>query len=535
MASEPSPPALDQVSGQASRLRQGVVRGVGLMAALHPADGCVVLLLGAVFALRVLFLLTNQLQLSADEMYYWDWSRRLDIAYYSKGPIVALLIAVSSHFFGYGQLGVRLPAVILGGLFVLLIYLYGRARLHPWHAFTVAAVAQLLPLLAGLGLAMTTDPPVLVCWAIALMALAPSVRRGTTWAWLVYGLAVGLGLGAKYTTLLLPVSLLLLTPWFVFSRPLLRQWSFWFGQGLALAGLLPMLVWNGRHGWVNLAHNLGHLGASSQFNPAQVLFGPLVLIGTQLLMLGPLTAPMLAVAGWRVVPGAWRRRDPYPLLLAALASLLVLVCVLVSTRRDVYANWPMPLAVIGLLLMIEAWAMQPPSFRDRRWLQVGSALNGLLFAIALLPFYGIRLGLSADWLPTRRLTGWREMVQSLQRQEPQRLAAADVVITDRYTTAAALAHGLQRPPGEVFTVALGKARMNQYDIWARQDLPGRLGADALVILHRDTDPEPLRSLFDRLEQRPQLKVHLPGMQTRRYQVWMARGYNGNPLPQPSRR
>lgn len=226
----------------------------------------------------------------------------------------------------------RLPAVVLGGLFVLLIYLHARARLDPWSDFTIAVAVQLLPLVAVLGLAMTTDAPVLVCWALALIALAPAVRRGSTAAWILYGLAAAAGIGAKYTTLLLPVGLLLLTPVIACARPMLRQVRFWFGQLLALEGVVPLVVWNSRHGWVNLAHNVQHLGVGSRFDPAQLLLGPLELAGTQLLLLGPITAPLLSIAALRAVPFARRRRDPYPLFLAA-AVLLAATAAVASGRQ----------------------------------------------------------------------------------------------------------------------------------------------------------------------------------------------------------
>ena len=158
-----------------------------------------------------------------------------------------------------------------------------------------------------------------------------------------------------------------------------------------------------------------------------------------------------------------------------------------------------------------------------------------MLGIALLPFYGLRFGLSVDRLPTRKLVGWRELSESLRQREPRHLADAGLLITDRYTTASALAHGLQRPPGDVFTVALGTGRMNQYDLWAREDLPGRVGSDALVVLDTKTDPRPLLALFDRLEPLLPLAVAVKGMEPRHYSILMAYGYNGSALPQPSRR
>src|SRR5882757_9243243 len=79
-----------------------------------------ILIVGAA-ALRVIYLgWFSDLNLAPDEAHYWDWSRQLDWSYYSKGPLVALLIRGSCELFGRlsialtgsEMLAVRLPAVI---------------------------------------------------------------------------------------------------------------------------------------------------------------------------------------------------------------------------------------------------------------------------------------------------------------------------------------------------------------------------------------------------------------------------------------
>src|SRR4051794_41194416 len=51
------------------------------------------------------------IDLSGDEAHYWDWSRQLDLSYYSKGPLVAYLIRASCAAFGADTMpAVRLPA-----------------------------------------------------------------------------------------------------------------------------------------------------------------------------------------------------------------------------------------------------------------------------------------------------------------------------------------------------------------------------------------------------------------------------------------
>ena len=40
------------------------------------------------------------IDLSGDEAHYWDWSRQLDLSYYSKGTLVAYIIRTSCAVFG---------------------------------------------------------------------------------------------------------------------------------------------------------------------------------------------------------------------------------------------------------------------------------------------------------------------------------------------------------------------------------------------------------------------------------------------------
>ena len=76
------------------------------------------LILGAA-AGRIVYLgWYSALNLVPDEAHYWDWSRQLDWSYYSKGPLIALLIRGSCELFGSWSLAmtgsemlaVRLPA-----------------------------------------------------------------------------------------------------------------------------------------------------------------------------------------------------------------------------------------------------------------------------------------------------------------------------------------------------------------------------------------------------------------------------------------
>ena len=90
---------------------------------------------GGVFALaasstllRIVYLLWFcPYSLVEDEAHYWEWSRRLDLSYYSKGPLVAYLIAGLTGVFGTSAFGIRLGAVILSLVGAWALYRLGRA------------------------------------------------------------------------------------------------------------------------------------------------------------------------------------------------------------------------------------------------------------------------------------------------------------------------------------------------------------------------------------------------------------------------
>lgn len=232
------------------------------------------------------------LDLAPDEAHYWDWSRHLDWAYYSKGPLVALLIRGSLTLFGplsvaltgSEMLAVRLPAVISGSLLLTSLYVL-TARIHrkeSW-ALGVVAIALTMPMVAAGSTLMTIDAPFMCLWSWTLVAAHAAVFRGNRWGWPLAGLLIALGILAKHTMVLwFPFFglCLLFTP---ALRPLLLGPGFWVMTALGLCGALPIVGWNAAHEWVTLRHTQGHAGLTSR----QLVhwLGPLVYFGTQFALL----------------------------------------------------------------------------------------------------------------------------------------------------------------------------------------------------------------------------------------------------------
>ena len=125
-------------------------------------------------------------------------------------------------------LAVRLPAVVCGSLllvslYVLTVQVYRREVL----ALAVVGTALTLPLIAVGSSLMTIDAPYTCCWGWALVLGHRAIFRGSSWAWPLLGLVLGLGILAKYTMIVWVPSaalFLLTTPEY---RRLLWSRGFW--------------------------------------------------------------------------------------------------------------------------------------------------------------------------------------------------------------------------------------------------------------------------------------------------------------------
>jgi undecaprenyl-diphosphatase len=433
--------------------------------------------LAVVTALRVAYLAAGIIDLSPDEAHYWEWSRRLDLSYYSKGPLIAYLIRGLTALFGPTALAIRLGAVGLSLVGSWAIYRLGRDTFgDPWVGALAVVGLQLTPLFWAGSLLMTIDAPFLTAWVLALYALHRATVGGMPRAWLAAGVAVGIGLLAKYTMLFVLPGLVL----YLWRAPDARSWlrrpEPYVAAVAALALASPTLAWNAMHGWVSARHV-----ASQGIGAGPRLLDPLELVGGQLIILTPLVAGLLGWGLWRGIrEGLVRGREPYRFLTAFALPVLAFYAAL-SLQGKVQANWPAaaypPLALVAAgALVARARGLDPAGSRVQRRLLL--AAGGLALAVSLAGHLTDLLGLPPRMDPTRRLKGWRELgvaLTGIQRQMP--VPARTFLVSDRYQIASELAFYVAGQP-TTYNVNLGR-RLNQYDFW---EGPGfRVGWDALFV------------------------------------------------------
>ena len=161
------------------------------------------------------------LPLSADEAYYWLWSRYLAWGYYDHPPGVAFLIRLGTSLFGDTEFGVRASGLLLSVLASWFVWQAALDLLKDDRRAFLAALLFNLSLMMGVEmLALTPDTPSIVTTAAFLSCLARLQRTGKAFWWLWAGVAAGLGLMSKYSGLFVGAGALL---WLIAS-PRARHW-----------------------------------------------------------------------------------------------------------------------------------------------------------------------------------------------------------------------------------------------------------------------------------------------------------------------
>ena len=285
--------------------------------------------LGALFFLRLVA--GAVLPLSADEAYYWLWSQHLAAGYYDHPPAIALLIAAGTVLFGKTAFGVRFCGILLSFAATGLVWHSAAILLKDKRAGLRAALLFNATLMVTVEmLAATPDTPQIFTAAAFLWAIAKVVETGNGRWWLAVGIAGGLGLLSKYSTLFLGLGALV----WLFANPPARRWlvSPWPYLGALLAGLifLPNIVWNAQHGWATFAFQFGRI-AGHQLTLKYL--GEL--IGAEAALASPFVL-VLAVMGIC----AARRRDPAQSLIACLIWPSIGYFLIHALHDRVQGNWP---------------------------------------------------------------------------------------------------------------------------------------------------------------------------------------------------
>jgi len=396
--------------------------------------------LAALLCVRLFALSVNGTDLFFDEAQYWAWSQDPALGYFSKPPLIAWIIGAATTACGPEEACVRLPSPLLHTATALAVFWLGR-RLYDARIGALAALAfATLPgvsLSAGL---ISTDVPLLLCWALALVGFTALFETDDVWPALLLGAALGAGLNAKYAMMWFVVCAalyLLLTP---DRRRVLRDYRLYLALAIGFLLIAPNLAWNYSHSFATFSHTAANANwGGSLLHPNKAL----EFFAAQFGVFGPILFGAFLVIVWRA------RRERLPeadrMLLAFSAPVIAIILVQAFLSRA-HANWAAPAYVAASVLVVAtmvregAWG----------WLKASFALHAVV--LALLVFGTATAGrvplpLKPD--PFARTLGWSDVAEAT-RAELARAAAAGkpyaaVLADDRAVTAELLYYMRNEP------------------------------------------------------------------------------------------
>jgi hypothetical protein len=386
------------------------------------------LLLASLLAARVAVAIMAPL--SADEAYYWLWSKHLDFGYFDHPPAIAWLIKAGTLLFGDTALGVRAMGLVLSVLVSWLVFESALSILRDRSkAWTAALLFNLTLMINVEMLAATPDMPSIATSALFLFCLVRLQQDGNPRWWLAAGGAAGLGMLAKYSAGFLGLGALL---WLVADvrarRWLSTPWP-WLGGALALVIFLPNLLWQAAHQWETFQFQFGRTAPNGPLTARFVL----EFLGAQF----GLASPFVFVLGIAGLLRARRGKDNF--LLAALTLPAIVYFFLHALHDRVQGNWPCFLFPVLAILAADAFVLPASESAQSRWRRWSSRLAMPLAGLLLLLVYvQVLTGLvplgKSDPLGRLLGEGFRPVADSLPGAV--RTDGAGAVLTTDYETTA---------------------------------------------------------------------------------------------------
>lgn len=466
---------------------------------------------------RLLAAWHGNVELYADEAQYWTWSLEPDWGYFSKPPMVAWAIWLSTTLFGNSELGVRAISLLLFPLTSWVLFLLVRRLFieHPQGemiSFWSALIFATLPMVSLGSWLITTDAVLLLFWCLALYFTIAALETMRWRDWILLGVVLGLGLLSKYSMVFYGLGFLAYLVLEPKRRRLLRDFRLWAAAAIALLLLTPNMIWNLRNHFVSVQHT----AEISQLD--QGLFHPdamLEFFFAQFAVFGPIMFTGLLVLAAR--PRIWRL-DARMRLLAAFVFAPLAAFISLSLLSRAFANWAAFSYISASALVVAVWLVNG----HRRWLIATLVLN-LLFAAAIYHLhdftrvFDIQLTRKTD--PYSRVTGYRELGQ----QVAQRLQAypdARLVSNDRKLHA--LLRYYARPWSQQMRHLNPQGRLdNHYALTA--DLRDSPHGEFLLISQGVKAPQ-LETWFNQVTPLEPIRLNLYPDYQPEYQVWLLRDY-----------
>ena len=504
----------------------------------EPYSTLLMIFLLALSLFRIYYILNGPLDLSPDEAHYWEWSRRPDLSYYSKGPMIAYLIYLGTHVLGDSVFGIRVMAVVFSALSSIFIYRLGKQLYNGQVGLFSALLIQIIPLFSAYGVLFTIDSPFIFFWILSLFLFREAVDRKTSYVrrdeikenslgpsllshrsslvyWILLGLSIGLGLLTKYTmAFFYPCAVLFLLLAKDRKRVLLTKEPY-IAFIISLLVFSPVIIWNANHDWVTLRHTAGQVHIAEGMRISLKSFFDF--LGSQLGVITPLMLILMVVSLWHL------RREQKGQFLFWFAVPVFLFFVFKSIQAKVQANWALPCYITGVIALSAFYSKRLRQGRKGERILVAAAVI-LSLGVTSAAHYSSILNLPFNMDPTLRIRGWGDLGAAVSGMyERMSLTNPVFIFSDSYQVSSELAFYVKGHP-ETYCINLNR-RMNQYDLWPGfQDL---VHYNAIFVKIDDTPaPDKVSAAFSKVEKMVFTAYTKKHVRIRDYSIFLCYDFKG---------
>lgn len=389
-----------------------------LCAVERDAQRWFLILLAITTLVRIGLLFISDVNLGPDETQYWFWSLTPEFGYFSKPPMIAWIINLTTNIFGHEEWAIRLSAPLLHSGSALFLYVLGSLLYQPKTGFWIGTGWLLLPGVAFSSALITTDVPMLFFWSGAMlfqfrMMTHLNTRKHISYSDIIsFGLCLGLGFLSKYAMvyflIAMAISLILIPT--MRQKELLK--AFAISIGIMILCIIPNIIWNAGNDFQTISHT------AANANWQGTLFKPIKLLefwAAQFGIIGPILLSAFLVGLFLKIPVAnstsqgqacpqiTPTQREYELMLIIIALTPLIIVSIQSFISRAHANWAVA-SYPAITILAIAWLFR----LQRPRLLVASHSLHLVLAVALatgLSSFTLidKLGLSAAIKPVR---GW---------------------------------------------------------------------------------------------------------------------------------
>lgn len=392
-------------------------------------------LIAVILIMRVGLVIVSPLELYADEAQYWRWGQTLDWGYYSKPPMIAWMIHVSTALFGDSEWAIRILAPVFHGVASLFLFLLSRRMFGPLPGLFTIITYLLMPGVVLSSGVISTDGVLFPFWSLALYLLWRLREADLGWLGVVtLGLAIGAGVLSKYAMIYFAIGIALTSLIDTPTRHAILSRKGAVLGFVATALVAPHLLWNAANDFQTVGHtldnaNLGgplfNLSHLPEFLADQMgVFGPVafvaVIVGLTFLR------PRSELADLGDAAHAQRAKENW---LACFIVPVLLIIAFQAVLSRAHANWAAtayPAASVwlgGFLIRQKAWR---PAFWAGIAIQIALAVTFVTLALAP-PSWSAALGRDNDF---KRVRGWEDFSAQMAR-EIERIQPTAILLDER--------------------------------------------------------------------------------------------------------